>query len=155
MNGGKEMLLKRLGKIGIVDVSEISFDDPIEISIEITKLSDKLLSDVIGEIEYRIQQGCRDWELVKEQTGHTWGKVDVAPSLLIRLFPSGAIEYKVVAFFQDEEHEELFDTVYFDVDIPGHEDELKACLILGLLNKFCNQKNLAISENRRGVKNFK
>lgn len=150
------MYLKRIDKIGMLDLGEISFDDPIEVSIGITQLSNDLLAEIIGGIEHCIQQGCLEWEVIKERTGHTWGKVNVDPSLLIRLFPSGAIEYHVTAFFQDEEHEELFDAVYIDVDIQEHEEELRACLILGLINKFYHREILTMPEsNEKGVKIFK
>lgn len=124
-----------LGTVEKVTLGEIEFiDDSIEVWVGIKEVSENLQGKIIQAVE---EEKARSTEWMQRLYGRGWQETEVKNlSLHIVAKKDKTLETTVVAYFEEVDNPDIFESGRFGIDLSGYEMELKGLIVRGITNKF-------------------
>lgn len=124
-----------LGTVEKVVLGEIEFlDDVIEVWVGIKEVSENLQSKIIQAVE---NEKVRSAETMQHLYGRGWKETEIKNlSLHVVARMDKTLETTVIAYFEEVENPDVFESGCFGIDLSGYEMELKGLIVRGITNKF-------------------
>ncbi|WP_313184740.1 hypothetical protein [Lacrimispora sp.] len=137
---------KATTNIGVLNFGNVTFDeDEIQISIDISEMSEELKLEINKTIELEKCKFTEDWNrLLSEHEeckrfSTVWGKKPVVIDfnyLAVELRAEKPVKYVIVTGFHDADNDRLDTACYTEVDLTAYTEELKKAIIHVLIDRF-------------------
>lgn len=131
------MRTENIKNVGVINMSNMTLMDDIQMYIDIQSLSDDLKTDVEKAIEESKVPYAEKHKVMIERYGLKWGNSGFNESyqLEVSLKPDWTIDYFLSVFYEDKECEDLCDSIYLDLP-EYHKEEFKRIAFNALMEKF-------------------